>query len=231
MSSRYAVLAIPLALGLACSHAKTQSSDHTGAMWTESNDNTVGTPAGNAAAAQGDQAQPVTVAATGSGEEQSGSSATGGSQNPSGSSDMGSQGSGSGGPATGPMGESQAGGSTGSSSGGSPEAQPHGKSVSGKITAVSPEEVTIAPKSGHPVTLQISTDTKVMANGKSADVSKLKQGQWVKASYAQHDGSTVATKIDLGKSHHHAKAPSSGSSGQPSGGTGTGSPSGGGSNQ
>ena len=260
MSIRKLMVALPFALGIACSHSSS-SKAHTGAMWTEQpGDVSDGGPQASAEAAnaQSPDAQAAqvrttsgtVVAQSGSGQDQggagssssgssmgsSGGSSAGSSSGTSEGSDKGSSGSGS------PMGsggssesmgtdQSATGGSaSGSSDMGAATAHEMDKHVSGKLTKVSSDEITIAPKKGAPVTLQISDQTTVTMNGKSSDHSQLKQGQSVKASYQEAGTQEVAVSIAVSSSKqqgHHAKSTSGnhmqGGTGGSSGSTGSGS--------
>jgi hypothetical protein len=126
-----------------------------------------------------------------------------------------------------PMGtdqSSQGSSATGSSAGEDSGAAGHAsdKHVSGKVTKVSKDEVTITPKKGSPMTLQMNDQTSVKIDGKDAKPSQLKAGQWAKASFQEEGSQEVAVTIEAGhmKQGHHAK---SGSSGHMGGSTGSGS--------
>ena len=233
MSIRKLMVALPFALGIACSHSSS-SKVHTGAMWTEQpGDVSDGGPQASAEtanaqspdsqAAQVKTTSTTVVAQAGSGQDQGGAGSSPGSSmgSPGGSSSGSSMGSSEGSDKGSPMGsggssesmgtdQSATGGSaSGSDMGAGSAAHEMDKHISGKLTKVSGEEITIAPKKGAPVTLQVSDQTTVTMNGKSSDHSQLKQGQSVKASYQEAGTQEVAVSIAVSstkKQGHHAKS-------------------------
>jgi hypothetical protein len=246
MSIRKIVVALPFALGIACSHS--QSKDHTGAMWTLRGSNSLenntsdGGP-GAATPEKGASKQDATggQVTTTSAQDQGGTVVAA-----AGSASGGSEGSQTG---TGMSSEPQQGDPMGS--GGSSEtpgtdksAEPastvsqadsgmmagHGddEMVIGKLSRVSAGEIWITPKGGGEAkTLKIVKETVVTLNGKTAKPSQLKQGQIVHASYSEQGGEDVAVKIDATKSKKHSNHAQHGSMGASSGmGSSTGSGSG-----
>lgn len=220
---QFALAAIPL-LGIACSHASKQAKaqDHTGAMWSEreteaqeameAETRTVSaTPEDALAASQGTGSQGEST--SGSSPNTGGSSASQEQGSPSGSStgssdpgssmgqggSMGQSDSGAGAAGMGKSSGSESGASGGMSgmSGAKKHAGAH--RVSGKISEISSDSVTITPKKGDAKTLKIGPDTKVSMNGKPAQPTDLKQGQQVRASYDSSGGEDMATQITTGK--------------------------------
>jgi hypothetical protein len=91
--------------------------------------------------------------------------------------------------------------------------------VTGKLSKVSKEELTITPKGGgDAMTLKLAKETVVVVDGKSSDPGKLKQGQSVRASYLEEGGEHTATKIEV--KSKHAKRTSGGSGHSQQGGMG-----------
>jgi hypothetical protein len=200
MSIRSLLVAVPFALGIACSHSAKSHASSSGS----------GSSGAQASAPYGDV---VTTAGTATEKAGTGTSAEGsaGSSSSAGSQDSQS-GTGSGstmggehkGSEMGSGGSSESMGSDKSAEGGSASAAAGaGETVAGKLTKVSKSEVTIAPKDGSPMTLKIGDQTVVTMNGKSAKPSQLKKGQSVHASYAEEGGAEIATKIDISSGKHH----------------------------
>jgi hypothetical protein len=239
--------AFPLLLGIACSTAGSQSSEHTGAMWPEKqgmmtdagdtggssqqasqqatkpspDPSKEGTGAGAASASPsetGSDASGTVIATAGPAGSSDTGSGSGGAMGSGGSSETMGSGSPSGG--TGST-AGDTGASAGASGAAAAGAQDQGaQSLKGKVSKVSSKEVSITPKGGTAKTLKLSDLTVVTINGKEAKPSQLKQGQAVHASYTSQDGQDVATKIEV--SSHHKKSASHGTSGS----TGSGSSSG-----
>lgn len=241
---QFALAAIPV-LGIACSHASKQakSQDHTGAMWSERETEAqkameaetrtaAATPSDALAMTQGTGSQgesmggssPNTGGSSGSQEQGSASGSAG-------SSDSGSSMQGGSESQGGSMGQSDTGaGSMGKSSGksaGMTGSKKHAgmHHVSGKISQVSSESVTITPTKGEAKTLKIGPDTKVSMNGKSAQATDLKEGQQVRATFDSSGGEDTATRIWTGKGggSHARKGKSSGGTGSMGGSSGGGS--------
>jgi hypothetical protein len=247
MSIGKIVFALPLALGIACSHSQSQSKDHTGAMWTLRGSNSVenNTSDGGPGAATPDQAQASKQDATGgqvtttSAQDQDGTvvaaagSASGGTEGSQTGTGTGSsepqQGNpmGSGGPSETGTDKSAEPGSMGSQAD-SGMMSGHGddEMVTGKLSKVSADQITITPKGGGEAKiLKIVKETVVTVNGKTAKPSQLKQGQNVHASYSDQGGDEIAVKIDVTKSKKHSKNAQHGatsSSGMGSSGSGSG---------
>jgi hypothetical protein len=237
-------------LGMACSSvAKNVKNpdydyDHTGAMWTQREKEAQEamsaeartasmTPSDALAASEGTGSQGGSMSgsspSTGS---PSGSQDTGSASGSAGSSDSSSgmgkgpsdSGSSAGmGQSDSSMGQSGTGksstdtGSTGSTASGTKKSS---HKLSGKLSQVSSDSVTITPKKGEAKTLKISPNTKVTMNGKAAQPTDLKEGQQASASWSGEDS---ATQIAIGKPSngtHKAKKSSTGSSGS-TGGMGT----------
>lgn len=252
MSIRYLMVTVPFALGIACSHSSS-SQAHTGAMWTtQSGDSSEGgvqvaqsgpqedgqsarvtTTSGTLVAAGGQAQSGSGSMGSSSGSSDSGSAgssgAMGSGQGSSGSSDTGSSSSGSpmgSGGSSESMGSSEAaqgGGAAAGSSAAAAGSHEMDKHVWGKVTQASKDQITISPKKGAPVTLQISGDTQVKMNGKSANASQIKPGQFVRASYQEEGSQEVAVTIDVGHARqgHHAKSRSQGGSTGSSGSSGS----------
>jgi hypothetical protein len=240
MSMTKIALAVPLALGIACSTSGSQSKDHTGAMWSEQQHKDAATQAYlQGTGSSGSQDQSATPQGSGSPSSDTGSSGSMGSSGSSGSSDsMGSSGSSSGSTQGGAMGsggssetmgsgsasgssdqgttgsgssdQAQQGATAGAGNTGAHEGDQH---VMGKVSKVSDEEISIKPKSGQAKTLKINQDTTVSINGKDAKPSQLKQGQQVRASFENVSGDDVAVKIEVGKAMRHGRMKHGGTSG------------------
>ena len=124
---------------------------------------------------------------------------------------------------------SDTGSSTSGSSAMGSSGEAHGDEwVHGKVSKVSKDQITITPKSGETRTLNISDQTEVTINGKTAKASQLKKGQAVRASYSNENGQDVATKIMVGRArqargHMKGTGGSSGTTGGGSSGSDTGS--------
>jgi hypothetical protein len=196
MSIRSLLVAVPFALGIACSHSSKSHASSSGA----------GSSAAQASAPYG---EVVTTAGNASEKEGLGTSAEGsaGSSSASGSQESQS-GTGSGSSMDEHKGEMGSGGSsesmgTDKSAQGGSAAMGAGETVAGKLTKVSKSEVQITPKGGSPMTLKIGDQTVVTMNGKSAKPSQLKKGQSVHASYTEEGGAEIATKIDVSSGKHH----------------------------
>jgi hypothetical protein len=247
MSIRKIVFALPFALGIACSHSQSQSQskDHTGAMWTLRGSNSVenNTSDGGPGVATPDQAasKPDATGAqvtTTSAQDQDGTVLAAGSASSAPEGSQTSTGMGSSEPQQGsPMGS----GGSSESMGTDKSAEPgsmvsqadsgmmsgHGNDemVTGKLSKVNAEQITIAPKGGGEAkTLKLVKETVVTVNGKTAKPSQLKQGQNVHASYSEQDGDEIAVKIDVTKSKkhsNHAQHGATSSSGMGSSGSGS----------
>jgi len=70
------------------------------------------------------------------------------------------------------------------------------KTVTGKVAEVSKERVTVSA-AGTPLNLHVTGATKVTVDGEKASVDSLKQGDQVRAAYAESGGSATATKLDV----------------------------------
>ena len=224
MSIRKIVFALPFALGIACSHS--QSRDHTGAMWTLRGSNSVenNTSDGGPGAATPDQAQVSKQDATGGQVTTTSAQDQGGTVVAAGSASGGTEGSqtgtetGSSEPQQGnPMGSGGSSETMGTDKSAEPASMGsqadsgmmsgHGddEMVTGKLSKVSADRITIAPKGGGEAKiLKIVKETVVTMNGKTAKPSQLKQGQNVHASYSEQDGDEIAVKIDVTKSKKHS---------------------------
>jgi hypothetical protein len=74
------------------------------------------------------------------------------------------------------------------------------KTVTGKIADVSGDRVTVKRSDGTPLDLRVTDSTKVTVGGHAGAVGALRQGDEVRASYAQSGGSATAMKIDVRRS-------------------------------
>ena len=98
------------------------------------------------------------------------------------------------------------------------------KTIAGRIADVSQERMTLKKSDGTPMNLRVTDSTKVTVDGQKGSVKSLRQGDEVRASYAQSGGSATAMKIDVKRSTG-SRSPSRGaSSGSSSRATGAGSP-------
>jgi hypothetical protein len=70
------------------------------------------------------------------------------------------------------------------------------KTVTGRIAGVSHDQLTVKAGDGTPMDLRLTDSTKVTIGGQKASVGALKQGDEVRASYAQSGGSATAMKIE-----------------------------------
>jgi hypothetical protein len=236
MSMSKIALAIPLALGIACSTSGAQSRDGTTGSWqrTPSSAQASSQPADPGASSEqaadpGASHEDLSVQPTAGTDTSSGSSGTGSSdtQGSAGSSDSSAQGGqmGSGGSSETMGSEKEQGGSAQGSAGSSDQAQQGAGNmgahagdlaVSGKITKISKDEISIKPKSGKAKTLKLSDSTSVMVNGKDAKWSQLKKGQSVRASYENAGGEDTAIRVETGAKRHGRKHGASGGSGSSS---------------
>jgi hypothetical protein len=227
MSIRKLLLAVPFALGIACSHSSKSQTAASGG----------GSPGAQASSGYGGTIVTTAGApSTGSDQSGSGSSSSGGSASGSsaGSSEgaQDTQGGGAMGGQMGSGGSSETMGTDKSSQGEAAEGMSqHGgdKKVAGKLSKVSKSEVTVTAKDGTATKLKIADQTIVMMNGKEAKPAQLKQGQPVHASYQEQGDDHVAVKIEVGKHKaqgHHGTPGSSGHT-QGSGSSGSGSDMGG----
>lgn len=71
------------------------------------------------------------------------------------------------------------------------------KTVTGRIADVAQDAVTVKKSDGTPMSLRVVDSTKVTVDGQKGLVGSLKQGDEVRASYAQSGGSATAMKIDV----------------------------------
>lgn len=71
------------------------------------------------------------------------------------------------------------------------------KTVDGKISGVSPDRLTVKRSDGTRMDLRITDATKVTVGGKEGSAGALRQGDEVRASYAQSGGSATATAIEV----------------------------------
>jgi hypothetical protein len=96
--------------------------------------------------------------------------------------------------------------------------------VTGKISQVSPQSLTIRSDDGADMTLQVVPQTTVQIDGQDASSTDLQEGQPVRASYSDAEGRDVAVEIHAGQGASGGSSgalPDSGSTG--SGSTDTGS--------
>ena len=96
------------------------------------------------------------------------------------------------------------------------------KTVAGRIADVSQDRMTLKTTDGTPMNLRVTTSTKVTVDGKKGSVESLRQGDEVRASYAQSGGSATAMKLDVKRT---PGAPSSRMGSTSSRATGAGAPS------
>jgi hypothetical protein len=222
MSMSKIALAIPLALGIACSHSGAQSRDHSTSNWTPS-DGGGEAPAQAQASDTGGSHEELSVQPTAgsSGSMGSGSSDSSGSSgsmgSSSGSSDSGGQGSGGSsetmgsGNAQGSSDHAQQGATAGAEGMGDHAADQH---VAGKIAKISKDEISIQPSGASLMILKLNEDTTVSIGGKDAKWTQLKKGQVVRASYENVGGDDIAVRIESAAAHHARRhRGSSGSSG------------------
>jgi hypothetical protein len=222
MSIRNLLVAVPFALGIACSHS---SKSHAAASG--------GSPPGAQASSGYGGTIVTTAGAPSTGKDQGGTGSSSDGSAASGSSAGSSEGAQGGGAMGGQMGSggsSEATGTDKPAEGAAPAgegmSQHEGdKKVSGKLSKVSKSEVTVTRKDGTATKLKIADQTIVMMNGKEAKPTQLKQGQAVHASYQEQGDDHVAVKIEVGKQKaqgHHGTPGSSGHT-QGSGSSGSGS--------
>jgi hypothetical protein len=160
----------------------------------------------NTGAAGGSSPSGGSDANTGSGSTTPGSSDQGGSAAAQ-PSDSGPSGMGK---SSGGAGAETGAGAMGSTGGAAKKGTHH---VAGKLSQVSSDSVTVTPKKGAAKTLKVTSDTKIMMNGKSAQPTDLKEGQQVRASWSSQGGEDIATMITAGKAGSHARKGSKGASG------------------
>lgn len=104
--------------------------------------------------------------------------------------------------------------------GGADKAHSDDKTISGKVSKVSDEEISISGMKGQPMTLKIVSETVVMVNGKDAKPEQLKEGQQVRASYNTVESENVAVKIEVGKAKRSSKRGAGGAGTRSGGGAG-----------
>jgi hypothetical protein len=92
------------------------------------------------------------------------------------------------------------------------------KTIAGQIAEVSQDRMTLKKSDGTPMNLRVTNSTKVTVDGQKGSVESLRQGDEVRASYAQSGGSATAMKIDVKRT----RGSGSSSTGSPSD-TGSGS--------
>jgi hypothetical protein len=73
------------------------------------------------------------------------------------------------------------------------------KTVTGRIAEVSKDQVTMKGSEGTPLNLHLTGSTEVTVGGQKGSAGQLKQGDEVRATYAQSGGSATATKIEVQK--------------------------------
>ena len=81
-----------------------------------------------------------------------------------------------------------------SATAGSP--QQGGKSLDGKLTKVSKDELTLETSGGQSEKLKVNDSTKVTVDGQQKSIGELQQGAQVRAAYDERDGDKTATKIE-----------------------------------
>jgi hypothetical protein len=74
------------------------------------------------------------------------------------------------------------------------------QTVSGRISGVSPERVTVKPSEGAAVELRLTESTQVTVGGQKGSVGALHEGDDVRASFARSGGSATAMKIEVKRS-------------------------------
>jgi hypothetical protein len=89
------------------------------------------------------------------------------------------------------------------------------KTVTGKLSKISDDSVTIESGKGQRHELKIVGQTMIRMDGKDASRSQLKEGQEVRASFAEHGGQQVAVRIDAGRAEKGGGASSAGAKPQP----------------
>ncbi len=99
-----------------------------------------------------------------------------------------------GGGTTGSTGSEGAMGSTGTST-----SRETGHVLTGRVTKVSKDSLSIKTHGGQTQTLSLAPETMVTVDGQEASASDIKKGQDVRASYSNLSGQHVATKIDAMK--------------------------------
>jgi hypothetical protein len=85
------------------------------------------------------------------------------------------------------------------------------RTVTGKLSKVSQDSVTIESGQGEKHELKLVGQTRIRMDGKDASRAQLREGQEVRASFSEHGGQQVAVRIDAGA------AEKSGAAGAPGG--------------
>jgi colicin import membrane protein len=94
-------------------------------------------------------------------------------------------------------------GESGDSSKAQQEQQPsgahqHDQTLTGKVSQLSDDSVTIQSPQGERQELEIVPQTRVTIGGEDAQRGQLAEGQEVRASYMEHGGARIAVRIDAG---------------------------------
>ncbi len=71
------------------------------------------------------------------------------------------------------------------------------RSLTGRISQVSQDQVTVRKSDGTPMSLRVVDSTKVTIGGQKGSIGSLQQGDEVRASYVESGGSATARKLDV----------------------------------
>jgi hypothetical protein len=185
MEIRKMALALPLAFGIAC---QTTDSNRT------AREDTAPAPAGTAATTQG---SPGSV----------GNDAEGGAQTTATPDQTGAQRdtSGTSGSATAQDDGTLTGDRTAGAMGGASDLKGHASDrvLMGKVESVSSGSLSIESDMGDRRTLRVVPETIITVEGRDGAIADLKEGQPIRASFNEQDGSEVAVKIEAGAAGSH----------------------------
>jgi hypothetical protein len=213
MHVRVIALALPLAMGIACTHTRSERSAQTTGT-TQASTTQTGQPSQNEHGQPGPEAPGQIASNPNPATSGPGSSAQGttGSQAPS-SDATGSASAGD--LARDPIMEND-----------NDPAKAHADDqvVSGRIARVSRRMLVIDSETGDQKTLFLAPETAILIDGQDAQRSELQQGQDVRASFNEVDGRPIAVKVRVGTASGSSSSSSSTGSGSwstPGQGTGT----------
>lgn len=97
--------------------------------------------------------------------------------------------------------------------------QQSAKTVSGQVTKVSKDELTVESSGGQPMKLKVNDSTQVTVGGQQKSIDELQQGAQVRASYDESGGDRTAKRIEVNEAKSGA-APGGSSPDSSQGGAG-----------
>jgi colicin import membrane protein len=219
MHVRVIALALPLAMGIACTHTRSERSAQV------STSGQTGQTASNQQGQAGAEHPGQTASNQATSEPSNASQGVTGRQEPSSESEVGRSGS---------TGSSATAGTDTSGFARDPimendndpaKAHADDEVVSGRIARVSRRMLVIDSETGDQKTLFLAPETAIQIDGQDAQRSELQQGQDVRASFNEVDGRPIAVKVRVGQgaaSGSSSSAPSTGSGSWSTPGQGTG---------